>query len=308
VVSAGTIVLVQVYVVTVFNIVWTISKNIVRASSALTDATEMVKLFEQTPDVLDVAKPKKFEVSLGKIEFKNVGFSYDDGNPLFNNLSFTIAPGERVAFVGHSGAGKTTVTKLLLRFADVTEGAITIDGVDIAKVRQDELRARIAYVPQEPILFHRSLHDNIAYAKPGATHEEVVVVAKRAHAHEFIEQLRWGYDTLVGERGIKLSGGERQRVAIARAMLKDAPILVLDEATSSLDSVSEGYIQEAFAELMNGRTTIVIAHRLSTIQGMDRIIVFGQGGIEEEGTHAELLAKHGKYAELWGSQVGGFLM
>jgi ABC-type multidrug transport system fused ATPase/permease subunit len=212
-----------------------------------------------------------------------------------------------VALVGHSGAGKTTIVKLLLRLADIQGGSITIDGQDITNVTQDALRRRIAYVPQEPYLFHRTLRENIAYAKPEATLEEVQNVARRAHAHEFIESLPRGYDTLVGERGIKLSGGERQRVAIARAMLKDAPVLILDEATSSLDSISESYIQAAFDELMAGKTTIVIAHRLSTIQRMDRIIVFEDGAVVEEGSHKELLQKEGVYAELWKSQVGGFI-
>ncbi|MFM2374685.1 MAG: hypothetical protein RLZZ234_680 [Candidatus Parcubacteria bacterium] len=306
-ITAGAIVLVQVYVVTIFNIVWTISKNIVRASSALTDAQEMVAIFEQEPDVQDAMRPKRIKVTQGEIVFRNVSFGYEDDGTIFENLSFTITPGERVAFVGHSGAGKTTVTKLLLRFADVSKGVILIDGNDIAKVRQDELRSSIAYVPQDPVLFHRSIRDNIAYGKPNATDEEVISAATRARAHEFIERLKRGYNTMVGERGVKLSGGERQRVAIARAMLKDAPILVLDEATSSLDSISERYIQEALAELMQGRTTIVIAHRLSTIQGMDRIIVFGKGGIAEEGTHDVLLAQGGVYAALWNSQRGGFV-
>jgi ATP-binding cassette subfamily B protein len=307
VITAGAIVIVQVYVVTIFNIVWTISKNIVRATSALTDAQEMVAIFEHTPDVQDAARLKRLEISRGEIAFNNVSFGYEEDDAIFENLSFTISSGERVAFVGYSGAGKTTVTKLLLRFADVTKGTILIDGIDISKVRQDELRSKIAYVPQDPVLFHRSIRDNISYGKLGATQDEVKAAATRARAHEFIQRLTLGYDTMVGERGVKLSGGERQRVAIARAILKDAPILVLDEATSSLDSISERYIQEALSELMQGRTTIVIAHRLSTIQGMDRIIVFGKGGIEEQGTHDVLLQKGGVYAALWNSQRGGFV-
>ncbi len=182
-----------------------------------------------------------------------------------------------------------------------------IDDQDITKLKQDELRLKISYVPQESILFHRSIKENIGYAKNNATETEIIAAAQKAHADEFIRKLPKGYDTLVGERGIKLSGGERQRVAIARAMLKNAPILVLDEATSSLDSISEHYIQDAFNELMKGKTTIVIAHRLSTIQKMDRIIVLDQGKIVEEGTHKELLAKSGFYAELWEHQTGGFL-
>jgi len=209
--------------------------------------------------------------------------------------------------VGHSGSGKSTITRLLLRFSDIKRGEILIDDQDITKIKQDELRLKISYVPQESILFHRSIKENIGYAKNNTTEAEIIKAAKKAHAHEFISKLPRGYDTLVGERGVKLSGGERQRVAIARAMLKNAPILVLDEATSSLDSISETYIQDAFNELMKGKTTIVIAHRLSTVQKMDRIIVLDQGKIVEEGTHQELLTKQGFYAELWEHQTGGFL-
>jgi ATP-binding cassette subfamily B protein len=195
----------------------------------------------------------------------------------------------------------------LLRFIDVDSGAVRIDGQDVRDITQDDLRRHIAYVPQDPVLFHRSLFENIAYGKPGATQEEVEMVARRAHAHEFIEKLPQGYETLVGERGVKLSGGERQRVAIARALLKDAPIVVLDEATSSLDSASEQKVQEAFDELVSGRTTIAIAHRLSTIRHMDRIVVIENGAVAEEGSHDELIAHGGIYADLWNHQVGGFI-
>ena len=209
--------------------------------------------------------------------------------------------------MGSSGAGKTTITKLLLRFADVTGGAIKIDGQDIRAIKQDDLRASIAYVPQDPILFHRSLSENIAYGKPTATQKEIEEAAKLAHADDFITNLHHGYDTLVGERGVKLSGGERQRVAIARAILKNAPILILDEATSSLDSVSEMHIKAALDVLMKGRTTIVIAHRLSTIEKMDRIIVLEQGKIVEEGTHKSLIDKKGVYHNFWSHQQKGFI-
>ncbi len=209
--------------------------------------------------------------------------------------------------MGHSGSGKTTFTRLLLRFSDIDSGTISIDGQNIAYLTQDDLRRHIAYVPQEPILFHRTLAENIAYGQVDASQQEIEAVAQLAHAHDFIANLPDGYDTLVGERGVKLSGGQRQRVAIARAMLKNAPILVLDEATSSLDSESEALIQSALWRLMEGRTAIVVAHRLSTIQKMDRIVVLDEGKIIEQGTHQELLHTKGAYAKLWAHQSGGFI-
>lgn len=307
VVPAGTIVLVQLYVISSFNIVRSISKNIIRISTALTDANEMVNILDRDPGVMDVSEPKKISITKGKIEFKGVTFSYDKSDPVFDELDLVIKPGEKVALVGHSGAGKTTVVKLLLRFTDIQKGTITIDGQDITQVPQEDLRKEIAYVPQDPSLFHRTLKENISYAKPGASFSEVVEIAKHAQAHEFIERLPKGYDTLVGERGIKLSGGERQRVAIARAMLKNSPIVILDEATSSLDTIAEEKIQMALEKLMKGKTTIAIAHRLSTIRKMDRIIVFEKGRISESGTHRSLLQKKGLYSKLWKSQVGGFI-
>jgi ATP-binding cassette subfamily B protein len=209
--------------------------------------------------------------------------------------------------VGHSGSGKTTFTRLLLRFSDIDGGQILIDGQNIAHITQDDLHRHIAYVPQEPLLFHRSIAENIAYGKDEADEATIKKTAELAHAAEFIDNLPKGYETLVGERGVKLSGGQRQRVAIARAMIKDAPILVLDEATSALDSESEKLIQSALWKLMQGRTAIVIAHRLSTIQKMDRIVVLDNGKIVEQGSHQELLKKNGTYAALWAHQSGGFL-
>jgi ATP-binding cassette subfamily B protein len=279
----------------------------VRLFKSFAEANEMSEIFEEKPDILDTTNPESCTISKGELEFKNVNFEYVKDYAVFSNFNLKIKSGEKVGLVGHSGSGKSTIVKMLLRFVDVASGEILIDGQNIMNIRQSDLRRNISYVPQEPILFHRTIRENIAYAKSNATEEEILESAKRAHAHEFILNLPNGYDTLVGERGIKLSGGERQRIAIARTMLKDAPVLMLDEATSSLDSISESYIQDAFNELMKGKTTIVIAHRLSTIQKMDRIIVLDKGKIVEEGTHKELLEIGGVYADLWNHQTGGFL-
>lgn len=305
--TIGTIVLIQLYILATFDVIWNIGRTLTETARALADAKEMVDIFEQKPDVLDPPHPEACRITSGKIAFEKVCFSYDGADGVFDNFSLMVNAGQRVGLVGHSGAGKTTITKLLLRFTNIDHGVITIDGQDISQISQDALRRKIAYVPQEPLLFHRTLRENIAYGDPDATDEAIITAAKKANAHDFIASLTNGYDTLVGERGVKLSGGERQRVAIARAMLKDAPILILDEATSSLDSMSEKMIQEAFEELMKGRTTIVIAHRLSTIQKMDRIIVLDNGKIAEEGTHDELIANNGAYATFWQQQTGGYL-
>ncbi len=306
IVPAGTIALVQIYVVSSFNIVWNISRNIIRSSAALSDAVEMVKILSQEVGVRDSKNPEKADFKNGEISFENVSFCYKDGEKVFENLNLKIKSGEKIALVGHSGAGKTTLVKLLLRFLDINGGSIKIDEQDITKITQDDLRSKIAYVPQEPLLFHRTIKENIAYSKPEADFSNIVDVAKKAQAHEFIERLKDGYDSLVGERGVKLSGGERQRISIARAMLKNSPIVVLDEATSSLDSISEEKIQKALLHLTKNVTTIVIAHRLSTIKKMDKIIVFDKGKIVEIGTHEDLLKKRGFYASFWESQVGGF--
>ena len=305
--SVGTIVLIQAYIVGIFDILWSLGRSLTKALKALTDMKEIVDILDMTPDILDSRHPEKLRIKNGHIVFDSVSFNYTEGSAVFNNLDLSIEPGERIGLVGHSGAGKSTITKLLLRFADVSSGTVLIDGQDIRLVTQNDLRSVMSYVPQESILFHRSIRDNIAYSKPEAIDAEIEEVARKAHAHEFISKLPNGYDTLVGERGIKLSGGERQRIAIARAMLKDAPILLLDEATSSLDSVSESYIQEAFNELMKNKTTLVIAHRLSTIQKMDRILVLENGKIIEAGTHKELIEARGVYADLWEHQTGGFI-
>lgn len=306
-ISAGTIILMQIYIFTAFEIVWNMGRNLTKAMTALAEAKEMVDIFEKPIGVRDPECPEECRINKGEIEFKEIGFAYGKGAKVFRDFSLRVESGEKVGLVGPSGAGKSTVTKLLLRFVDVQKGEILIDDQKITNIRQDDLRSKIAYVPQDPILFHRSLIENIRYAKPDASDKEVIEAAKLAHAHEFISALPQGYDTLVGERGIKLSGGERQRAAIARALLKDAPILLLDEATSSLDSESEMYIQDALAKLMKNRTTLVIAHRLSTIIQMDRIVVIEDGRIIEQGQHKELLkVKKGRYQRLWEIQAGGF--
>lgn len=243
----------------------------------------------------------------GQITFNQVKFHYKSTESLFQNKSIEIKAGQKVGLVGYSGGGKSTFVNLILRLYDVTDGAILIDGQDIRDVTQDSLRENIAMIPQDPSLFHRSLMENIRYGRIDTTDEEVIEAAKKAHAHEFIEKLQQGYGSLVGERGVKLSGGQRQRIAIARAILKNAPILILDEATSQLDSVTENLIQESLWKLMQNKTTIVIAHRLSTLLHMDRILVFDKGKIVEDGTHSDLLARGSVYKNLWDAQVGGFL-
>jgi ATP-binding cassette subfamily B protein len=273
----------------------------------MANAKEMVEVMDKVSDVQDVLSAKQLTVSKGAIEFKKVDFGYNATRKILREISLSIKPGEKIALVGSSGAGKSTVTKLLLRLFNLNKGKILIDGQDIAKVTQDSLRQNIALVPQDPILFHRSLKDNIRYGKPDATEEELIAASKQAHCHEFITALPEGYDSLVGERGVKLSGGERQRVAVARAILMNAPILILDEATSSLDSESEALIQDALTKLMEGKTVIAIAHRLSTIMQMDRIIVMQEGRILDEGKHEDLLTRDGLYKSLWSIQAGGFL-
>ena len=307
-VAIGTLLLVQVYVTQLIGQLWGLSGMTRNIEQALSDASEMTEILGQELEVRDPAHPEPLHIKKGELAFNKVSFTHDGSDDaLFNDFSLIVKPGEKIGLVGKSGSGKTSLTRLLLRFVDIDGGTITVDDQDIAKVRQADLRAKIAYVPQEPILFHRSLRDNIAYGQPDATDEQVIAAAKLAHADEFVQNLPKGYDTMVGERGVKLSGGQRQRIAIARAILKNAPILVLDEATSALDSESEKLIQDALKQLMKGRTTIVIAHRLSTIQNMDRIVVLDEGTITEQGSHAELLKAGGTYADLWTHQSGGFL-
>lgn len=308
-ITAGTIILVQTYFILVSRSAWEIRQAMSDVFRALSDALELVEIIKQPLEVRDPVHPETSRIHQGEIAFKNVTFCYVPEKSVLSELNLTVESGQKVGLVGHSGAGKSTLFKLLLRFLDVSDGRIEIDGQDIRRITQDDLRRNISYVPQDPVLFHRSLYENIAYAKEGATREEVERAAKQAHADDFISKCPQGYDTLVGERGVKLSGGERQRVAIARAILKNAPILLLDEATSSLDSLSEKYIQEQLHELMKGKTTLAIAHRISTINQMDRIVVMQGGQIAEDGTHAELLKKErGIYAELWSHQSDGFIV
>lgn len=304
----ATLFLIVTYTANIGERLWEFQQVLRQYNRALGDASDMVKILQIEPEVKDPAHPEKASISRGKIIIEDMTFAHkENSEPLFSNLNLAIKPGEKIGLVGQSGSGKTTLTKVLLRFADIDSGKIMIDRQDIRHIRQIDLRKHIAYVPQEPLLFHRSLSENIAYGQPDADQKAIQAVAKLAHAHEFIGQLPNGYDTLVGERGVKLSGGQRQRVAIARAMLKNAPILILDEATSALDSESELLIQDALWKLMEGRTAIVIAHRLSTIQKMDRILVMEEGKIIEQGTHKELIRQKGRYAELWNHQSGGFL-
>ncbi len=273
---------------------------------SVNELEDLVEFAEHKPGVADRPNARPLAAREGEILFDNVTFGYENqSDVIYQDFTMAIPAGERVALVGRSGSGKSTFVKLVQRLYDVSGGHVLIDGQDIAHVTQESLRQAIAIVPQEPVLFHRTLAENIAYAKPGATREEVERAATQAHADEFIAKLSDGYETMVGERGVKLSGGERQRIAIARAFLADSPILILDEATSSLDSITEGKIQDAVTHLMEGRTTILIAHRLSTIQAVDRVLVFADGKVVEQGPPRRLLGDNGHYARLYNAQAQG---
>lgn len=275
---------------------------------ALLQAAPMSDILMKKIVVNDLPTAKKYRITDPSIDFANTEYKYsEDGELVLNSINLHIPAGQKVGLVGRSGAGKTTITHLLLRFSDVTNGSIAINGRDVRGYTQQSLRSQIAYVPQEPMLFHRSIRENIAYGAMNATDESIQKAARQANALEFIEKLPEGMNTLVGERGVKLSGGQKQRIAIARAILKDAPILILDEATSALDSESEKLIQDALGSLMQNRTSIVIAHRLSTIAKLDRILVLDKGEVVEDGSHQELLALNGRYAKLWAHQSGGFI-
>ncbi|MGI5932140.1 MAG: ABC transporter ATP-binding protein, partial [Eubacterium sp.] len=309
-ISAGTLVMMFTYTFQLTNRFNMINSTMQRLNRAIGDAAEMTEVLDAPTLVADRPDALPLEVRHGAIDFSHLSFRYPDAGEqdlVFDDFSLHIPAGQRVGLVGRSGSGKTTLTKLLLRLSDIQQGEILVDGQNISACTQQSLRRQIAYVPQEALLFHRTIRENIAYGKPDATPEEIRTAAREANALEFIEKLPQGFDTLVGERGIKLSGGQRQRVAIARAILADAPILVLDEATSALDSESEKLVQDALIHLMQGRTSIVVAHRLSTIASLDRIIVLSDGRAAEDGTHEELLKANGEYALLWGRQTGAFL-
>ncbi|MCR4265741.1 ABC transporter ATP-binding protein [Nitratireductor sp. ZSWI3] len=283
--------------------------GLIRNYATVQDSTTVVSV---EPAIRDAEDAVEMPRARGDIRFENVTFNYGKQSGIIEGLELSIKPGERVALVGPSGAGKTTIVNLMLRLFEAERGRILVDGYDIAKVTQASLRAQFGVVSQEPMLMHRSIRDNIAYGRAGATDEEIVAAAKRASAHDFILNVsdpkgRTGYDAVVGERGVKLSGGQRQRIAIARMMLKNAPILILDEATSALDSEIEAVIQENLGRLMEEKTVVAVAHRLSTIAALDRIIVLDQGRIVEEGSHEALVARNGLYAQLWKRQSGGFL-
>ncbi len=298
------------YTITLLGRFFEINSLVRQVDEAILNASPMAEILLQPIEIIDAHDAKNLEVSDGKVDIRNMHFAYPgskNGDKVFDDFSLHIEPGEKIGLVGHSGGGKSTLTRLLLRFDDVSSGSITIDNQDIKSVTQTSLRRAISYVPQEPLLFHRSVLENIRYGNPTASVKEVEHAAKLASAFEFIKKLPSGLETLVGERGVKLSGGQRQRIAIARAILKNSPILVLDEATSALDSESESAIQTALGELMKHRTSIVIAHRLSTVQRMDRIVVLDEGKVVEQGSHKELLAENGIYAKLWAHQSGGFI-
>ncbi|HSW78302.1 MAG TPA: ABC transporter ATP-binding protein [Candidatus Chromulinivoraceae bacterium] len=307
-ISLATAVFMLAYLQRIGSQLFTLGDIINGYDQALLDAAPMTEMLSENVHVNDSHAASKLVITNPVIKFDNVSYRYDDaGEDVLRAIQLTIPAGQKVGLVGLSGAGKTTITHLLLRFADVTGGAIHINDADIRDVTQKSLRSAIAYVPQEPMLFHRTLRENIAYGKPDATDDEIREAAIQANALDFIKSLPHGLDTLVGERGVKLSGGQRQRIAIARALLKNAPILVLDEATSALDSESEKLIQDALEKLMKNRTSIVVAHRLSTIATLDRIIVLDKGHIVEDGAHTDLLKQKGIYAKLWAHQSGGFI-
>jgi ATP-binding cassette subfamily B protein len=307
-ISVGDFVLVLSINIAIINSLWEVAKDFSQFSKLLGKVIQALKVIIIQPEINDIENPTNLVVTEGKIIFDKVKFHYKDSHPLFENKSIVIEKKQKIGLVGYSGSGKTTFANLILRLYDVTDGKIFIDEQDISQVTQDSLHQAISMIPQEPGLFHRSILENIRYGKIDASDEEVIEAAKLAHADQFIAKMPEGYYSLIGERGVKISGGQRQRLAIARAILKNAPILILDEATSQLDSLTEQDIQESLWKLMQGRTTLIIAHRLSTLLNMDRILVFDKGKIIEEGSHQELFHKNGLYTKLWNTQIGGFLI
>lgn len=306
--TIGDFALIQAYILSVIHGVWQFGHLIQKTYQDFANAEEMTEVLIAPLEIVDAKNARALKVGKGAIEFIDVNFCYNETRYILRNFNLSIKPREKIALVGPSGAGKTTVARLILRMHDVSGGKILIDGQKISQVTQDSLWRAVSLVPQEPMLFHRSLLENIRYGCPDATMEEVIEAAKMAYCHDFISEFPDGYDTKVGERGVKLSGGERQRVAIARAILYKTPILILDEATSSLDSESEHLIQAALINLMKNKTVVVVAHRLSTIMKMDRIIVIDEGKIAEQGSHSSLLkSKNGLYRRLWRIQAGGFI-
>lgn len=301
-------------VVLIFNATWNVMSMVWCMGIEMPDlfkkfgvCSQALSIIRDPHDLDDQPDATPLEVTHGKIVFKEVSFSYHNKNPIFINTSLTIEPGQKIGLVGHSGGGKSTMLSLILRLFDIGSGLITIDNQDVKMVTQNSLRSAISMIPQQPILFHRSILENIRYGNTTASDAQVFAAADAAFAHDFINELPDGYQTIVGERGVKLSGGQRQRIAIARAILKNAPILFLDEATAALDSITEATIQQSFHRLMSNKTTIVIAHRLSTLLHMDRILVFNKGKIVADGSHGELLTTDSLYKSLWSAQVGGFL-
>ena len=305
-ISTGEVVQLFYTIWNLYMVVWVVADRAPEFFQSIGIAKQALSVMQDPQDILDPTHAVDLSIKRGEIIFEDVSFCYGE-KKIFQNKNLQISAGEKVGLVGYSGAGKSTFVNLILRFFSLEKGRILIDGQDIASVTLESLRGKIALIPQDPILFHRSLEDNIRYGRVEASQQEVIAASKLAHCDEFIKKCSNGYSSLVGERGTKLSGGEKQRIAIARAMLLKAPILILDEATSALDSVTERYIQDSLEELMANRTTIVVAHRLSTLSKMDRILVFDHGKIIEQGSHLELLNKKGHYAHMWQMQAGGFL-
>lgn len=307
VVTSGDFALIITINATIINNLWTLSADILTFADTLGNVSQGLDIALAPVNIIDKPDATTLQITKGRIVFDQVTFHYKKNEHLFKKLSITIEPGQKVGLVGYSGSGKSTFVNLILRLYDVIDGQILIDDQNICNVTQESLHDAIGMIPQDPSLFNRSLLENIRYGDAHATDAEIIEAAKKAHAHEFITELPQSYDHMVGERGSKLSGGQRQRIAIARAMLKNAPLLILDEATSQLDTITERKIQESLWELMQNKTTLVVAHRLSTLLHMDRILVFNQGRIVEDGTHYDLLALNGIYKTLWDAQVDGLL-